>query len=387
MGQSSSRRAVCHLDRLAAVELHLVMHGLDLSSALQFARCSRAIMHKISREAGAAFAWRHHTLSINHARLAPLTLPLAPPPYSSSRLLRHVAALRFVLDCDYLWPSEHEREMELLLGAAHSGRLVEIHSTSRSRLDLERWSQVLSCVPALKSSLRLLDLRWAASTRQIEPDENLMRLILAMPLLRTLRMPDASPRAKRLGNDWPWHLLSDRDPTHAPALTSLHLCDSVREPLKHVALCEGLRHLSIMHPRVRGGDGGGGGGGEAGLLPLQDLCSSVSLRRSLESLTLEFESLQSPVAAARIVAVCFVLPNLRLLSLQGLEATGVLGRLLLALDPPPSPHPLVVRMHSYGHAEISREPEGLHDALAPPHRRSPSVRVVHDPPESSLRMS
>jgi hypothetical protein len=76
--QTTAATHASPLQRLADVELALIMQQLSAVELLQFARCSRQLMYAADN----AFGWRHVLLRLNSAQTP-------PAPLHSMRLLRH----------------------------------------------------------------------------------------------------------------------------------------------------------------------------------------------------------------------------------------------------------------------------------------------------------
>ena len=226
------------MQRLADVELQLVMQGLTAQEILKLARCSRYLLHA----ADAPFAWRYARFCFGGNK------PVLPPPTvalprrilgwcqrilltrktKTLRLLRHT---RVTLS----WHANIDSYRGVL---AIASRVPAIHEINASwyygSYDLKHMSLVLS----LPSTQHL---------RVLSVCDNLLpaitKAIVQLPHLHTLRLMNSS-YSNVSGPDL--ELLYQ-----ASALTSLHFQDSPshhHSQLVHVAACSKLRDLSVSRP-------------------------------------------------------------------------------------------------------------------------------------------
>jgi len=236
------------MNRLADVELQLVMQGLAAQEILALARCSRYLLHA----ADAPFAWQHTRLCLNATPgPPPIALPrriigwcrallqsrhsLKEPP----RLLRHAKVkIRSIAQVN-----EH---LAILATAARMPDLVlyELDMSNGGQFHHIHLSLVIGS-PSMQQ-LRVLCMRSGTQCYAV-----VQNAIIKLPHLHTLRLQTSSdvtgvPTASYL------EFLS-----HVPALTSLHIHDTftaVQSPsqLTHVAACSKLINLSVVWPSLYG---------------------------------------------------------------------------------------------------------------------------------------
>ena len=254
------------LQRLADVELQLVMHGLEAAEILTLARCHRRLLHA----ANSAFAWKQApTLCLRSIPAADSDSALLPP------LVARYSSIGLVLTNPYVTPKHRfhsRRQVRVQAEAkaeqqanAEADRLLAFAERCAARapaggagagvgkvhlLDMRhshfaraaQWERMLLS-PALRE-LRVLviqDLHHYQGPMQL----GVMRAIADMPHLHTLTVASMHNESAEH-----WSLLAE-----APALTSLSFIDSLAQNysrLMHVAQCPQLRHLAVIRPGLYG---------------------------------------------------------------------------------------------------------------------------------------
>ena len=216
-----SARLACYLDKLAVVELQLVLQFLDTGSKLKAARCSQRLLHAAS----APFAWRSEPVFVEasaaeHVERARTSLLRFAPIH-----LRciGVATLGSVTAVPHLWTLE-------LMKAPES-----------SATDLSQLLRHSTC-----ARLQLLGLDSQAS-RLLTTDT--MRLISRLPQLHTLDLAVLREQATDAGFFSPL--------TDAVALTDLALyCDDwtivSATMLGAISQCAKLQRLCLSKLVIRG---------------------------------------------------------------------------------------------------------------------------------------
>jgi len=255
------------MQRLADVELQLVMQGLAAQEILKLARCSRYLLHA----ADAPFAWRHTRLCVDASHGLSL-LPPTPPsialpqriigwcqsmlighktPIETPRLSRHAKVT-------IKWSPQEVSHSGILEIAARVAAIYEINACwtcfdddqydpydgdSYDPYGPKLMSLVFNGSPSIQQ-LRVLSIRGNTRLHPV-----VVQTIIKLPHLHTLRLigcPDncRDSAASGLG------LLY-----RAPALTSLYIRDSpnhYNSRLAHVAACSKLLDLSISRPCLYG---------------------------------------------------------------------------------------------------------------------------------------
>jgi len=227
------------MQRLADVELQLVMQGLAAQEILKLARCSRYLLHA----ADAPFAWQYTRLCFEAKELPspPLaeisistpkrivgwcknTLVAQKPP----RLSRHAKVT-------IKWPKQTDSHLWVLAIASRFAAIYELDASCRNSYDPVHMIHVLS-LPSMQQ-LRVVS-TWGNT-------HTLMQAFVQLPYLHTLRLSDFL----HSGSSGAGLLFQ------APALTSLHIKDTFianSSQLVHVAACSKLRHLSVFQPWLYG---------------------------------------------------------------------------------------------------------------------------------------
>ena len=246
------------MNRLADVELQLVMQGLAAQEILKLARCSRYLLHA----ADAPFAWKHARLclDVNHKVSPPaVSLPwrllgwcqlmLLPKirARNSAGFLRHA---KVVVSWRGLGKDEEEEDYyrAFLQMASRVPSIYELHtsvvfSPTRTKLVLE--------LPSMQQ-LRVL---WLYDETDIDSYLGVEHAIAQLPHLHTLHL--VAPRAY-YGSDYGYGYEPDLGfLSQIPSLTSLHLQDNYNLSLTpwwltHVAGCSKLVELSIACPWMNG---------------------------------------------------------------------------------------------------------------------------------------
>jgi len=234
------------MQRLADVELQLVMQGLTAQEILKLARCSRFLLHA----ADAPFAWHYARLCLDAKPTFPLpkislpkriigwckkTLVTQKPPLDAPRLSRHAKVM-------IKW----QRQLGSRLGVlAISSRVAAVYELDALWCYYGYDPTDMSLLLRLSSMQQLRVLSVYYDT-EICPD--VMKTIVELPYLHTLSLPEASSRPDYSGID----LLSQ-----APELTSLHFQDTFfnensSQLIDHVAACSKLRDLSVVRPCLYG---------------------------------------------------------------------------------------------------------------------------------------
>ena len=233
------------MQRLADVELQLVMQGLAAQEILKLARCSRFLLHA----ADAPFAWQYARLYLDAKPELPSASPLLPkislpkriidwckktlvtqkpPPAKVPRLLRHAKVT-------IKWRKPTNLHTGVLAIASRFPAVYELDASYCGSYNPIHTSTVLS-LPSMQQ-LRVVSI-W-------DDTYITMQAIVQLPYLHTLRLPDSSdPGFSGL------YLLSQ-----APALTSLHITKTFSTnsaQLVHVAACSKLRDLSLSRPWLYG---------------------------------------------------------------------------------------------------------------------------------------
>ena len=227
--------AYAYMERLADVELQLVMHGLDARSLLQFARCSRPLLHAADHP----FAWLHASLHILGWQVESASSSSSPP----SRLLRHA---RLSVRFDKSRPTEQgaiavqaQPFVDALRSLASPLHHLTCTDATKPRISLEQWQQIL----AAPSARHLRTLRMAGDMCRSSFDDETVRAISRLAHLHTLAVECCAEDSAV------WAALPD-----APALTSLQIVDRHRSTLEddfgnsclhYVRQCSKLTHLNI----------------------------------------------------------------------------------------------------------------------------------------------
>ena len=190
------------MQHLANVELQLVMHGLDVKSLLQFARCSSQTL----RLADTRFAWKFTVRRV--------TCPTDDPPLPPTSLLRHApVALRLV------WPQADRFQgvkrpalfVSQCFALASLAQVRKLHLTPDAPMCNALIRQILAH-PTMQH-LRVLwlhtDFQDHGPAAESESDAH---LLASLPRLHTLSVRTGLSGATR------WTLLPA-----APALATLHI--------------------------------------------------------------------------------------------------------------------------------------------------------------------
>jgi hypothetical protein len=235
------------MERLAIVELQIIMQQMECKELLAFARCNSKLMHV----AESPFAWRHATLRLN---LAQTTAAGATAP---SRLLRHARTFVHWTSSSFPLPSAAIDALQ-----ASNLSLHELDASGCARIEPLQWARILALPQA--QHLRLVRLH----QMRIQGEEgvvDMIRALVALPRLHTLRL-------MHLADARLWSPLLPS----APALTSLDIGDSFlpeESVMMDVAKCDELKHLALHSPSLYG---------ERFLA----FFTSPSIMRALESLSL-----------------------------------------------------------------------------------------------------
>jgi len=229
------------MQRLADVELQLVMQGLTAQEILTLARCSRYLLHA----ADAPFAWRYTRLCFGDD-----AKPVVPPPTVAlpqrilgwcqrmlllaqkpkpPQLLRHAKV-------SIIWRADdvisNLRALEI---ASRIPAIYEINAAWCSGTYALNYTNFLFSLPSTQQ------LRVLSACDNLYPA--IIKAIIQLPHLHTLHLRDTSfPSVSGLGLELLYQ---------APALTSLHIQDKP-ERLMHVAACSKLTDLSVLEPRLDG---------------------------------------------------------------------------------------------------------------------------------------
>jgi len=228
------------MQRLADVELQLVMHGLAAREILKLARCSRCLLHA----ADAPFAWQHTRLCVdaklesNIAILRRIIGWFRHPSTASGespQLVRHTkVTLRWRGDDGYLAVLATASRVPALA-------LYELDASNCGLFDPSHWTLVLGS-PCMQQ-LRVL--RMDSGTHYGATHSVAMKAVVQLPHLHTLHMRPpyyACSYASNLG------LLSQ-----VPALTALHIHDTFAALYSaRIAACSKLVELAVYWPSSRG---------------------------------------------------------------------------------------------------------------------------------------
>jgi hypothetical protein len=219
------------MNRLADVELQLIMHGLQATEILQLARCSPQLMHA----ADSSFAWLHTTLQLHFCRwfnfgrrklpLSRLFSPASPSLLWDSSIPATIQEPRVVGDLLFLarglWPL---RELD----ASNANGLIRVDSWQRILLAPQMQQQRVLRTSLLPNKAK-----------------RLLPLIAALPRLHTLAITHIP------GDDsGTWMILSG-----APALTCLHLGHilySTEHARSALLLCHSLTRVHWTNPPFGG---------------------------------------------------------------------------------------------------------------------------------------
>ena len=234
-----------YMERLADVELQLVMHGLDARSLLQFARCSRPLLHAADHP----FAWLHASLHILGWQVESASSPCSPP----SRLLRHA---RLSVRFDNSRPTEQgniaveaQQFVDALRSLASPLHHLTCTDSTKPRISLQQWQQILGA----PSARHLRTLHVVGCMYGLCFDDSTVHAIARLPHLHTLVVERCAAHPDM------WAALHS-----APALTSLRMVDmhamqrEEREErfgnscLQHVRQCSKLTHLDIWSFALQG---------------------------------------------------------------------------------------------------------------------------------------
>jgi hypothetical protein len=208
-----SARLACHLDKLAVVELQLVLQFLDAKSKLKAARCSRRLLQSVS----APFAWRATPAFFMECRSA------EDVKRTGTSLIRFAP---IDLRC---------------LGLTSLGALLTVPHLFGLDL-LETGVAVFDGLPQLLRHPSLTRLEWLwieESLSSAEPSVEIMRAVAALPQLRTLDVSLQSAAGAVL-----------QPLVHAPALTDFTIrrnewTASEAALLRAVSQYAGLRRLGL----------------------------------------------------------------------------------------------------------------------------------------------
>ena len=283
----ASSRLCPPMERLATVELQLVMHNLDAASLLALARCSRHTL----RAADAPFAWQRTLRSTSfwmeidepepdwmmdwseeqkeeykreereqRKRDHPEDIKaetIASPPAKS--LLRHAP---ISLSWGSFWSESIHVATDIdvgrLLAAIPAGAAVhELHTPRCLQLTRSHWIRILTH-PAIRQ-LRTLRRHSGQNdpTESVDAvsDVEMLSLIAAhLPHLRTLHMDPFLSWADT-GALWLLEITPEaaqrRAPGHAPAVQPTAAADDVHSEGSDAGNCA-LRHLIVDQPRLYG---------------------------------------------------------------------------------------------------------------------------------------
>ena len=224
-----------------------MMHGLDARSLLQFARCSRPLLHAADHP----FAWLHASLHILGWQVESASASSSPP--SETRLLRHA---RLSLRFNNSRPTEQgniavqtQPFVDALRSLTSSLHHLTCTDSTKPRISLEQWQQILNA----PSARHLRSLHVVGCMYGLCFDETTVRAIARLPHLHTLVVERCAAHPAM------WAALHS-----APALTSLRIVDmhtmerEEREEqfgnscLQHVRQCSRLTHLNIWSFALQG---------------------------------------------------------------------------------------------------------------------------------------
>jgi len=235
------------MQRLADVELQLIMHGLAAQEILKLARCSRYLLHA----ADAPFAWKHARLclDVNH-KVSPPPVPLPQrilgwcrsmiiashlarePPV---RIVRHA---KVVVTWRSRGPNWDEDYYYAVLAMA--SRVPSIYELRAGFIFPSARMGLVIGLPSMQQ-LRVL---WVYGQTNIDRYPAVTKAIVRIPHLHTLHLV-ASDDGSKNGNESGLGFLSQ-----IPLLTALHIQDLKVDPsrLAHIAECSKLVELSIKWP-------------------------------------------------------------------------------------------------------------------------------------------
>ena len=236
------------MQRLADVELQLVMQGLTAQEILKLARCSRFLFHAADKP----FAWQHTRLCVRTKPEPPVALPrrilgwcqrmlsrqlhsrhlpIEPP---LPQLVRHA---KVVIRC--CWQADVDSHLAIL---AIASRVPAVYELDCDLVEPDNLALILGS-PSMQ---QLQVLRLSSGWRDYERIKPTTAMAIAqLPHLHTLYLLGS-------GDDSGLAFLSQ-----APALTTLHIQDAFNRRsslLTQVAACSKLVNLSILWPSLYGSD-------------------------------------------------------------------------------------------------------------------------------------
>jgi hypothetical protein len=222
------------MDRLANVELQLIMQQLECNELIAFARCNLRLI----RLADSPSVWRHATLRLNLAQTT--AAGAAAASAAPSRLLRHARTCIDWASSSFSFPSaaiDALQSSNLRLHEFDTSGCAEILPLELHRILAHPQAQHLRV-------LRFHHQRCINSEERASAGETI-RAIVALPHLHTLRLThlgDGSEEAPLLLS-----LLSS-----ARSLTALDLED-VADGSPLMGQCASLKHLTLRSPLLYGG--------------------------------------------------------------------------------------------------------------------------------------
>jgi hypothetical protein len=272
------------LDRLADIEVQLCMHGMMTLERLQFARCSRQLMHA----AQSPFAWKHAPPLVIDFPTRKSAAASDDDIRSDGRhhsMLRHCALFVHLQPIDTgRWSVCHPLVTDLIALASSSVQPIHTLDAGNVILDLRQWLRLLAC-PPLQTHLR--SIRFHNWSNFVEGGVKLFRALAALPSLSTLRM-DMS---------WVGHEegpAAGAELVHLRSLTSLRFRDGGQQgwtsQLDNVAAIPGLKRLHVHSPSLYGG------------AFKQFCCSFDRIMHQLEVLKLDYFACGGARVAERVTA-------------------------------------------------------------------------------------
>ena len=244
------------MNRLADVELQLIMHGLVAAELLQLARCSRRLLHA----ADCALAWQH-----TQARLT-FHFPRRPAPSRWSSWMK--SGRKLLLGGKSPPPSSLSLPLQVAASPRllrHSRTILQLRSSHSGHVSSEDVRALCELLARLPACIQLHELDWGVHTNLSADSAHLLLTLPALQFLRVTvagqsRLVDESVRL--LSRLQLLHTLECRcdygsngmDSLSAfPALTSLQINDNCPQScLYAIARCSQLTHLHLLRPRLDG---------------------------------------------------------------------------------------------------------------------------------------
>jgi hypothetical protein len=212
------------LDRLADVELQLVMHGLDTSALLKVGRCAKRMYRLLSRE----FTWQHQS---------PKRIVIGHPNYEyvlTQAAVTSPALVHRPVHIRWSWTSSSEGRVRCVKDARMIARLSGVQSVDMSQAptDADFWCRLMS-LPVLATTLRALDCCMGHG------DFTMIRGLQRLHTLAIHQGYETRHSAELLACLAECHELT--------ALSYNHFGDSdnAKRQLEHIAACRRLKSLTL----------------------------------------------------------------------------------------------------------------------------------------------